>query len=265
MVYWAKRNGVCHMKKQLPLWLACFVLAMLGLALIAFAPGYDFSGFLLLGAAALAACFLLLARPAARKRRALRVLRGVLTVCVVIGLLAAVVTGYIIGTAARGDAGADCTYLIVLGAGVNGRTPSLSLRERIDAAYAYLTAHPGSFAVVSGGQGGGEDISEAQCMFDTLTARGIDPARIWMEDQATSTEENLRFSLSLIESRTGTRPDTVALVSSEYHLYRAERFAAQAGVTALGVPARTSWVTLRINYFLREIAAVWYYSLFGGI
>jgi hypothetical protein len=35
-------------------------------------------------------------------------------------------------------------------------------------------------------------------------------------------------------------------------------------VTALGIPARTSWISLRINYFLREIVAVWAYWVFGG-
>ena len=49
------------------------------------------------------------------------------------------------------------------------------------------------------------------------------------------------------------------------HLYRAGLFAEEQGLTAVGIPARTSWVTLRINYFLREIAAVWYYTLFGTL
>ena len=40
---------------------------------------------------------------------------------------------------------------------------------------------------------------------------------------------------------------------------------AAEGVTSYGIPARTSWVTLRINYFLREIVAVWYYTILGGL
>jgi uncharacterized SAM-binding protein YcdF (DUF218 family) len=97
-----------------------------------------------------------------------------------------------------------------------------------------------------------------------LKAMGIDESRIWLEDKSTSTRENLRFSLALIESRIGTRPQTVGLVSSEYHLFRAGLFAADEGVQAVGIPAKTSWLSLRINYFLREIVAVWAYWVFGG-
>ena len=154
---------------------------------------------------------------------------------------------------------------MVLGAGVNGTVPSLSLKERLNAAYDYLIAHPDAVCVVSGGQGRGEDITEALCMFTDLTDRGIAPERVWMEDRATSTRENIRFSLDLIEEKTGTRPAEIGLVSSEYHLYRAGLLARAEQVMSFGIPAKTSWVTLRVNYFLREIAAVWYYTIFGGL
>ena len=65
--------------------------------------------------------------------------------------------------------------VIVLGAGVNGTQPSLSLRTRLDAALAYLERWPEVPVVLTGGQGYGERISEAQCMYDYLTARGVDP------------------------------------------------------------------------------------------
>ena len=101
-------------------------------------------------------------------------------------------------------------------------------------------------------------------MFNDLTARGIDENRVWMEEQATDTRENIRFSLDLIEEKTGNRPTEIGLVSSEYHLYRANLFAREEKIISYGIPARTGWVTLRINYYLREIAAVWYYQILGG-
>ena len=131
------------------------------------------------------------------------------------GILVAAVTGCFIIRGAYGNPGQDCRYVIVLGAGVNGSVPSLSLRERIDAAYEYLVAYPQAICIVSGGQGNNEDISEAECMFRELTAMGIEADRVWMEDKATSTRENLRFSLALIEQRTGSRPESVGLISSE--------------------------------------------------
>ena len=107
-------------------------------------------------------------------------------------------------------------------------------------------------------------MTEAQCMYRELVDMGIDGSRIWMEDRSTSTRENLRFSLDIIESRTGVRPETIGVLSSEYHLFRAGLFAKDEGVDAVGIPARTTYPILFVNYFLREIAGVCHYYGFGG-
>ena len=101
-------------------------------------------------------------------------------------------------------------------------------------------------------------------MYNELTKMGIDGSRVWMEDQATSTFENLKFSMALIEAQTGARPASVGIVSSEYHLFRAGLFADAQNVESLGIPATTTWPHLRVNYFIREIIAVWHYIVFGG-
>ena len=101
-------------------------------------------------------------------------------------------------------------------------------------------------------------------MFEGLTARGIDPSRLWLEDKATSTWENLHFTLDLIEEKTGNRPLSIGLVSSEYHLFRAGLFAKECGVEAIGIPAATSWFSIKLNYFMREAAGVWHYLILGG-
>ena len=193
-----------------------------------------------------------------------RTLKQIFTILLCIGLLVVGITEAIIIKASFGDPRQHCDYMVVLGAGVRGDVPSLSLRNRIDAAYDYLTEHPDVTAILSGGQGEGENITEAQCMFDHLTAMGIDESRLWMEDQATSTWENLNFSLDMIEERTGQRPEKLGVLSSEYHLFRASLFADACGVEFLGVPAKTTKLSLRINYFMREVAGVWHYLLLGG-
>ena len=249
------------LQKISPGWIVVLVLTVLGFWVNAM-PGFSFSALILWGASAVVVCYQLLGLLGKKYEKCAKVLRRVLTVCLCVGILLAVVTGCFVFHAALGDPGQDCQYVIVLGAGVNGSVPSLSLRERINAAYDYLTAHPDAVCIVSGGQGNNEEISEAECMFRELTAMGIENDRIWMEDRATSTRENLRFSLALIEERTGSRPVSVGLISSEYHLFRAGLFAKGEGVTAVGIPAETSWISLRINYFLREIAGVWAYFVF---
>ena len=68
----------------------------------------------------------------------------------------------------------------------------------------------------------------------------------------------------LIEEKTGSRPEKLGVLSSEYHLFRASLFAADCGVEAVGIPATTSWFSIRVNYFLREVAGVWHYLILGG-
>ena len=101
-------------------------------------------------------------------------------------------------------------------------------------------------------------------MFNGLTDRGIDPVRIRLEDKATSTWENLNFSLNLIEEETGVRPAQIGLVSSEFHLFRASLFAGECGVEAVGIPGKTGDFIHFLNYYLREIAGVWHYMILGG-
>ena len=191
-------------------------------------------------------------------------LRRLIYVFLILGILAASITEGFIVSAAHPDSQPACDYIIVLGAGVNGSKPSLSLQERIQAAYAYLTAHPNTIAVLSGGQGSGEDITEAACMYGELTAMGINGSRLLLEEKSSSTMENLTFTMELLQAQSGSRPARVGIVSSEYHLFRAGLFAKALGVESVGIPAKTTWVSLRLNYYLREVAAVWKYLVFDA-
>ena len=102
--------------------------------------------------------------------------------------------------------------VIILGCRVYGENPSLSLMDRMDAAYEYLVKYPETYCVVSGGQGDGENISEAECMYRYLTDKGIDGNRIFKEEASTSTRENIAFSLKVIEEN--NLPDTIAIATS---------------------------------------------------
>jgi len=177
-------------------------------------------------------------------------------------IIAAACTGWVI-MQHSGSSEGNFTYLILLGTTVNGTDPSPMLQDRIDAAYAYLTAHEDVICIVSGTMTKHGSITEAQCMFDTLVAMGIPEHRIWVEDKATSTRENLQYSLQLIDEKTGKRPETVGIVSSEFHLLRAEMFAREQQVTAVTVSAKTSHTATFIRYFLREIPLIWYYGTIG--
>ena len=94
-----------------------------------------------------------------------------------------------------------------------------------------------------------------------LVKLGVDPLRIWKEEKASSTVENLEFTLALIEEKTGSRPDVLGILSTESHLLRAEMFAKRQGIRGVLLPAKTCRTSDFLVHLCREIIMVWYYSI----
>ena len=226
--------------------------------------GYSFLSLVFFCIAGVIVCFYLIAILKKHRPGTAKALNILLCGILCLGILIYIVTGSLILDAARGDSGKDPQYIVVLGAGLRGDSPSPILSDRIQKAYTYMTEHPDAVCIASGGQGEDEQISEAQCIFNHLTQMGIDESRIWLEDRSTSTWENFKFTLNLIEEKTGSRPEQLGVLSNDFHLFRAGIFARQCGIDPIGIPAPTSNFTLRINYYLREVAGVWHYLILGG-
>ena len=127
------------------------------------------------------------------------------------------------------------------------------LTRRLEAAFDYLEAHPDAVCIVSGGQGSDEQISEAQAMFNYLTARGIDEKRIFREDRSTTTEENIRYSREIIEREGLSRE--IAIATDGFHELRASIFAGRQGLSASAISADTPWYTFSA-YYARELVAL---------
>ena len=245
-------------------WSAPVLCLLLSLFLRTAVRGYSFLSLVFFCIAGVIVCFYLIAMLKKRSAQTAKILHILLCGILCLGVLIYIVTSALILDAAQGDPDEDPAYIVVLGAGLRGSAPSPILSDRIRTAYTYLTEHPDAICIASGGQGEDEEISEAQCIFDHLTEMGIDPDRIWLEDRSTSTWENFKFTLDLIEKNTGSRPETLGGLSNDFHLFRAGIFAKKCGVTPIGIPAPTSSFTLRINYYLREVAGVWHYLILGG-
>ena len=241
-------------------WIAAGLLTGLGLLM----PTYFYVRLLPILVALVIACYCLIFTLTKKHPKAARVLRTMLTTGVILGMLVFLTTGACILQEGSDIPEEDLPYIVVLGAQVRDSGPSASLQERIDAAYEYLTEHPETVAIVSGGQGDDEPITEAQCMYECLITMGIDPERIIKEEQATSTWGNLNYSLDIIEEKTGFRPDSIGVVSSEYHLFRTGQQAREFGLEIIGIPAKTGSFDRWLHYFVREIAGVWHYILLGG-
>lgn len=155
----------------------------------------------------------------------------------------------------------NADYVLVLGAQVKGRNLTYALQARLDAAYEYAVDNPDSIVIVSGGQGSGEDVTEAYAMAEYLKSKGLCESRLILEDQSTSTYENIEFSKKLMDNTSAN----VVLVTNHFHVYRGVGVAKKQGLTNVeGLGAPTKWYTIP-NQYVREAFAVIKYKLFGQI
>lgn len=144
----------------------------------------------------------------------------------------------------------DAPYpAVLLGCKVNSTSPSLMLNRRINAAYDYLTENDETVIIVSGGQGKGEDISEAECMKNALVSKGISPDRILMEDKSTDTFENLNFSKKILdENNLGNK---AVIITDSFHQFRASLIAHDNDIETFSCNAHTPSYLI-LTYWVRE-------------
>lgn len=220
--------------------------------------GMLFLGYLAVEAAVVCAVWIPLGRWAKRsafwrwcKRLAAFALVGVLLIfcaaeCVILSY----------GERDSSDLPADA--VIVLGAGINGEEPSPALRTRLNAARDYMERHPEIPVVLSGGLGLGETVTEAEVMKRTLSTG--DPAwdsRLYPEGKATSTAENFRYSCEILREL-GIEPEeaAIAVVTNDFHIYRAKLIGARMNVDVVGVPAELPWWWVNMTCYVREAFAL---------
>ena len=190
------------------------------------------------------------------RRILLLVIMGIILVLLVLFL---VVSGLMIHAAAKEPP--ENATVIVLGAALRDDQPSTMLAARLDAAANYLERNPESVCIVSGGQGEDEDYTEAYVMKKYLLEKGIADTRIFMEDRSTSTYENIQFSKTLIEEKGLNRE--VVIATQEFHQYRAQSFARQAGLESPGACTCHTPVHLIGCYWVREFAGICRMFLLG--
>lgn len=159
-------------------------------------------------------------------------------------------------------------YIIIHGAGLQGDKPTPLLRGRIDKAVSLWEKQGkrGKF-IASGGQGSDEVVSEAEAIRNYLVEeRGVPADAVIMEDKSTTTMENLKYSMAIMDklgpnlehsekrslNKGGYR---CALVTSDYHVFRACEYAHNLKLKADGVGSHTKgyyWPAA----FIREFVAV---------
>ncbi|WP_411879487.1 YdcF family protein [Polaromonas sp. YR568] len=145
--------------------------------------------------------------------------------------------------------------IVVLGSSTPDGKASPTLAERLKLAYDLALQHPRALVVVSGGTDFKQKVPEARVMADYLVGLGLDATRISLEDQSTSTYENLVFSARLLGAA-GVKPDVpMMLVTSDFHTVRAGRIAAKAGWSHVRTAGALTPLYMRYNAWTREYFA----------
>ena len=148
----------------------------------------------------------------------------------------------------------EVDVLIVLGAGLWGDQVSPQLALRLNTAMELITENAEMTVVVSGGQGPDEDLSEALAMKKYLVALGADGDRILLENESTSTRENLLLSKGIIDKLDINDP-LIAIVTTNFHMYRAKMISRRIGFEPTGESAPNISSIVVKNTF-REIFAL---------
>lgn len=241
-------------------------LACVGLALVLIPSGIRFTGWFLLGCLLVWSAGLFVCRWAERSRAG-KICKRIFFFALALGTACLISIEILLLRYGEADnAALPVDAVIVLGAGVNGEEPSAALWSRIRAADAYLEGRPGVPVVLSGGKGGGENISEAEAMRRALWGEDeAENARFLLEDRSTSTAQNFRFSKALLEEHgVDTETAVIAVVTNDFHCFRAHMIAQRQGLRTVDVPAELPWWWLTANYYLREAFAVVKTALFDG-
>lgn len=178
-----------------------------------------------------------------------------------LGFLISVINLIFILTPKTVEISESSDYVILLGGGIdkNGNLPT-SVKNRVKKAAEYLKNHPESICVVSGGTLKWLPVAEAPELKNQLVLNGISEEKILVEDKALDTIQNFQNSIEVLKNFTGKSEEEIlnskiVIITSFYHLRRAERLAKRIGFTNVkGIGSKTDFIKIPHSY-IREICA----------
>lgn len=152
-------------------------------------------------------------------------------------------------------------YLIILGGGIdkNGKLPK-AVQLRIEKAVEYLKNNKDTLCVVSGGCLKWLPYAEAPEIKRQVVLKGISSERVILEDKSLDTIQNLENTCKLLAEKEGKSQkeileSDILIVTSDYHLRRAQRIARRLGFTnCKGISSKTPFF-YKAHSYLREICA----------
>src|SRR5207247_8324094 len=131
-------------------------------------------------------------KPAAKAKRAVKVLRRILTIIVVtVFALWAVSAAAVLVWSSRDEA-RPAQAIVVLGAAQYAGKPSPVLRARLDHALDLWNRHFASLLILTGGTGAGDTTSEAAVGRNYARKHGVPDSAILVENEGRTTSEAMR-------------------------------------------------------------------------
>lgn len=150
----------------------------------------------------------------------------------------------------------SCDYVLILGAGVKNGKPSITLKSRLDKAYEYLKSNSQTKAILCGGLGDDDLVTESCVMKNYLIGKGIDSSRLIEENKSKDTTQNIKFAKEIIGSDIDN--SSIGVLTSDFHIYRSTLIMKKAGYpTCYRFPATTPDIPfLRFGLHLREYFSI---------
>ncbi|MEG0833555.1 MAG: YdcF family protein [Oscillospiraceae bacterium] len=155
--------------------------------------------------------------------------------------------------------GSGCDTVIIPGCSVDGEKPGDMLTARCDAALCYLEENPNAVIIASGTITEKAKVSEAQAIRTYLIENGVEEGRIFVDDSAKNTSENMKNSARIIEENGLSRE--VAIVTNGFHQYRAALFARENTLVPYAVNCRVMWLYEPASWIREMVGTVRAYIL----
>lgn len=144
--------------------------------------------------------------------------------------------------------------IIVLGTQVMGYQPGSALQERLDWALMLYHKHYAPAFILTGGQGQGERISEAEASQRYLESKGVPSTVIYLDNQSRNTWGNL-FDSKQIMQKHGMH--TAIIVSNDFQQERAQLYARELGMHTSGYGGHSKYSYMTgPRLTLREVIAI---------
>jgi uncharacterized SAM-binding protein YcdF (DUF218 family) len=178
-----------------------------------------------------------IAKAKARAQRAVKFIRRLLTVLVVLCFGIWLVSAAAVLVWSSKDEARPAQAIVVLGAAQYAGRPSPVLRARLDHALELWNRHLASLLILTGGTGAGDTTSEAAVGRNYARKHGVPDSAILEETAGRTTSESMRTVAGMLEVR-GLQ--TALLVSDPFHMLRLRILARRFGFTPYTSPTQTS-------------------------